>query len=91
MSIRLLQLQDDGEISLVKITGNDIPRYAILSHTWGSEDNQVTFHDITTGTGKGKIGYQKIFFCAEQAKQDGLQHFWIDTCCNDRHLPCIQH
>jgi hypothetical protein len=29
-------------------------------------------------------GYQKLQFCAEHAAQDGLQYFWIDTCCIDR-------
>jgi hypothetical protein len=29
-------------------------------------------------------GYQKLRFCAEQAAQDVLEYFWIDTCCIDR-------
>jgi tetratricopeptide (TPR) repeat protein len=29
-------------------------------------------------------GYRKLKFCAEQAARDGLQYFWIDTCCIDR-------
>jgi hypothetical protein len=32
-------------------------------------------------TGKKKTGYKKLLFCGEQAQQDGLQYFWIDTCC----------
>jgi hypothetical protein len=36
------------------------------------------------GTGKEKVGYKKIQFCAEQAKGDGLEHFWVDTCCIDK-------
>jgi hypothetical protein len=31
-SMRLLQLQDDVELSLIERLGNNIPRYAILSH-----------------------------------------------------------
>ncbi|KAF2727861.1 NACHT-domain-containing protein [Polyplosphaeria fusca] len=27
-----------------------------------------------------KPGYEKIRFCAEQARQDGLEYFWIDSC-----------
>ncbi|PVH68331.1 HET-domain-containing protein, partial [Cadophora sp. DSE1049] len=27
---------------------------------------------------------EKIRFCAEQAKRDGLQYFWVDTCCIDK-------
>ncbi|MCJ1422111.1 hypothetical protein MMC32_008482, partial [Xylographa parallela] len=81
--MRLLQLQDDGEFSLVKFLGNNIPRYAILLHTWGLDNDEVIFQDITNGTAKDKAGYYKICFCWEQAKQDSLQYFWIDTCCID--------
>ncbi|KAF1981870.1 HET-domain-containing protein [Aulographum hederae CBS 113979] len=30
---------------------------------------------------KRKRGYAKIRFCGERAAQDGLQYFWVDTCC----------
>jgi hypothetical protein len=36
------------------------------------------------GTGKSKTGYNKIRFCGEQARRDGLQYFWVDTCCIDK-------
>jgi hypothetical protein len=36
---------------------------------------------LIDGTGKGKPGYEKIRFCGEHAARDGLQHFWVDTCC----------
>merc|ERR1712000_157599 len=28
-----------------------------------------------------KTGRVKLDFCANQARKDGLNHFWIDTCC----------
>jgi hypothetical protein len=31
-----------------------------------------------------KAGYRKIQFCGEQARHDGLQYFWVDTCCIDK-------
>jgi hypothetical protein len=31
-----------------------------------------------------KEGYQKIRFCAQQAERDGLDYFWVDTCCIDK-------
>jgi hypothetical protein len=52
-----------------------------LSHTWGADAEEVTFEDLTNGTGKDKPGYEKIHFCRQQAKQDGLEYFWVDTCC----------
>jgi len=81
--MRLLLHSDTGEFSLTKdLIGDDtIPPYAILSHTWGADADEVTFEDLTNGTGKDKPGYEKIRFCGEQARQDDLQYFWIDTCC----------
>jgi hypothetical protein len=81
--MRLLLHSDTGEFSLTKdLVGDDtILPYAILSHTWGADAEEVTFEDITNGTGKDKPGYEKIWFYGEQARIDGLQYFWIDTCC----------
>ncbi|KAI5365711.1 hypothetical protein J4E82_011248 [Alternaria postmessia] len=63
--------------------GKTIPPYAILSHRWS--DSEVLIEDITNRTYKEKDeGYRKLEFCANQAAQDELQYFWIDTCCIDR-------
>ena len=82
--MHLLEYNNDGEFSLTKDFGDDIPRYAILSHTWGADTEEVTFRDLMDGTGKSKAGYDKIRFCGEQARRDGLQYFWVDTCCIDK-------
>jgi hypothetical protein len=42
------------------------------------------YNDILEGGGKGKTGWDKIRFCAQQAKHDGLDYFWVDTCCIDK-------
>jgi hypothetical protein len=79
--MRLLERKSDGEFSLTKdLTGN-LPPYAILSHTWGADTEEVTFRDLIDGTGKSKAGYNKVRFCGEQAERDGLKYFWVDTCC----------
>ena len=82
--MRLLKLGSRGELSLTKNLIKDIPLYAILSHTWGADDDEVTFNDLQNGSGKSKAGYAKIQFCGEQARKDGLQYFWVDTCCIDK-------
>src|SRR5436190_15715650 len=82
--MRLLKFEGDGEFSLIEFIGDKIPPYAILSHTWGADGEEVTFKDLMEGTGKSKAGYQKIRFCGEQAATDGLQYFWVDTCCIDK-------
>jgi len=82
--MRLLKAEEDGEFSLIEFIGDKIPRYAILSHTWGADGEEVTYEDLTRGAGKSKAGYQKIRLCGKQAATDGLQYFWVDTCCIDK-------
>jgi hypothetical protein len=80
--MRLLERNNAGDFSLTKdFLGDDVPRYAILSHTWEADTEEVTLEDLMNGTGKGKTGYDKIRFCGEQARRDDLQYFWVDTCC----------
>jgi hypothetical protein len=79
--MRLLKCTSDQTFSLTEFVGKDIPQYAILSHTWGPDSDEVTFKDLVEGTGKNKDGYNKIRLRGEQAKHDGLQYFWVDTCC----------
>ncbi|KAJ9129921.1 HET-domain-containing protein [Pleurostoma richardsiae] len=80
--MRLLYREDTGRIGLTEDLHRDIPRYAILSHTWG--DEEVTFHDVKDGTAQQRSGYDKIQFCGDQASRDGLSYFWVDTCCIDK-------
>jgi heterokaryon incompatibility protein (HET) len=83
--MRLLQYNSDGDFSLTKdFVSGEIPEYAILSHTWGADTEEVTYRDLIDGTGKSKVGYEKIRFCGEQARHDGFPYFWVDTCCIDK-------
>ena len=82
--MRLLECKGDDGFSLTPDFSNELPPYAILSHTWGRDDEEVTFKDVTEGSGKMKAGYRKILFCGEQATRNGLQYFWVDTCCIDK-------
>ncbi|KAF2175507.1 HET-domain-containing protein [Zopfia rhizophila CBS 207.26] len=82
--MRLLRLEGGGEFSLVEYVGRNIPQYAILSHTWGADHEEVTFRDLTKGIGKSKAGYRKLTFCTKRAAHNGLQFFWVDTCCIDK-------
>jgi hypothetical protein len=82
--MRLLRFHDDDSLSLVEFLGNDIPPFAILSHTWYSDSEEYNFQDVIRGTGKEKRGYEKVQFCGQQTERDGLQYFWVDTCCIDK-------
>lgn len=84
--MRLLQLKPDGDIVFGEPRVRNVPAYAILSHTWGKEE--ITFQDMEASADKSKTvnkaGWKKIQFCAKQAAADGLQYFWMDTCCIDK-------
>ena len=80
----LLKANSNGNPTLIKFIGSKIPSYAIISHTWEADNQEVTFKDLTDDTGVGKTGYRKIQFCGEQARKDSLQYFWIDSCCIDK-------
>jgi len=82
--MRLLELKVHGEFSLTEFVADNIPLYAILSQTWGADGGEVTFKELVRGTGMNKSGYDKIRFCGEQATRNGLQCFWVDTCCIDK-------
>jgi hypothetical protein len=46
---------------------------------------KATVEDIRSGAYSEKTdGCRKLKFCAEQAAQDKLKYFWIETCCIDR-------
>ncbi|EUC50143.1 hypothetical protein COCMIDRAFT_82712 [Bipolaris oryzae ATCC 44560] len=81
--MRLLHFDQFDRLLLTDFHGKPIPPYAILSHRW--EESEILFEDIAGETYKEKRdGYRKLMFCAQQAAQDQLQYFWIDTCCIKR-------
>ncbi|KAF2994876.1 hypothetical protein E8E14_001813 [Neopestalotiopsis sp. 37M] len=82
--MRLLSLQEDGQLSITNDDDLDPnTRYAILSHTWGRKDEEVSFDDLRIKLQKrnNSYGHRKIQFCAKQAAADDLKYFWVDTCC----------
>jgi hypothetical protein len=83
--MRLLRCGADGKFSLTEdISDEKLPRYAILSHRWGPPGHEVTFEDFLGNHAENKAGYNKIRFCGEQAVRDGLEYFWVDSCCINR-------
>ncbi|KAI9150737.1 WD40 repeat-like protein [Paramyrothecium foliicola] len=83
--MRLLRFSNTGRVYFTNFADEKtIPPYAILSHTWGPDADEVKFEDIVNETYETKTGYEKIRFCGEQAQQDDLHYFWIDTCCINR-------
>lgn len=68
---------------LEEFLDGQIPPYAILSHTWGNDHEEVSFLDIQAGRIDGKGGV-KVNGCCAKAEEDGLGYVWIDTCCIDK-------
>ena len=66
----------------------EIPRYAILSHTW--TDEEVTFQEFLSKDGdtvrekESKNGFIKIMKTCELATEDEIGYVWVDTCCIDK-------
>ncbi|RYP73942.1 hypothetical protein DL769_004113 [Monosporascus sp. CRB-8-3] len=58
------------------------PNYAILSHTWGKDSEEVSYDDVSAGRlARAETRPNKVSGCCKQAKKDGYKYVWIDTCC----------
>jgi len=78
--MRLLNVRTKN---LEEFLDDDIPEYAILSHTWG--EKEVTFKDCK-GAWRTRYrgGSPKIDGCCRQALSHGFGYVWIDTICIDK-------
>lgn len=75
-----MRLINTKTLKLIETFEHDIEPYAILSHTWGSEE--VSFQEMQSGVlDTRKQGYRKIVNCCRQAVVDGYGFAWVDTCC----------
>ncbi|KAI8295496.1 Vegetative incompatibility protein HET-E-1 [Colletotrichum sp. SAR11_240] len=81
--IKASSINTEGSlIELVDFTPDKIPRYAILSHTWGSDE--VVYADIRNHTAARKDSFEKIRYSCHQTIADGFEYVWIDSCCIDK-------
>ncbi|KAL1835950.1 hypothetical protein VTJ49DRAFT_5842 [Mycothermus thermophilus] len=80
-----MRLVNVHTLELEEFIGDSIPRYAILSHTWG--DQELLFADMTdlerARTTK-PAGFAKLEGSCALAKEQRLDYVWIDTCCIDK-------
>ncbi|KAK7955888.1 uncharacterized protein PG986_005110 [Apiospora aurea] len=67
-----------------------VPKYAILSHTWSSEEVPLQEYEQLLAGEPGadatcaKQGYRKIVAACKAADELGLRWCWADTCCIDK-------
>ncbi|RGP63931.1 hypothetical protein FSPOR_8258 [Fusarium sporotrichioides] len=77
-----MRLVNTTSIEVQFFHDDDVPDYAILSHTW--EQEEVLFQDIGLESAKTKKGYAKLQNCCRVAKDNGFDYIWDDTCCIDK-------
>ncbi len=70
-------------LKLVTVPSWDPPPYAILSHTWGQSEDEVSFEDMTSGlnVAKTRASFPKLESACRLALAHGHRYCWIDTCC----------
>ena len=77
-----MYLIDTNTLQLTWFPG-ETPPYAILSHTWSSEE--VVFADFgNLSKIETRASFRKIKLTCQQARRDDLGYAWIDTCCIDK-------
>lgn len=67
---------------LVAANWKPLPPYAILSHVWEKEKQEVTFQDMQDPEkASGMETFSKIRETCELALKENLEYIWVDTCC----------
>ncbi|KAI1336897.1 HET-domain-containing protein [Xylariaceae sp. FL0016] len=78
-----MRLTNTESLELEEFVGDQIPPYAILSHTWGPEE--VSFQEWNKPERpNGKAGYRKIMGACLEARNQHLDYLWCDTNCIDK-------
>ncbi|KIM59625.1 hypothetical protein SCLCIDRAFT_1217575 [Scleroderma citrinum Foug A] len=83
--------QVDGRAKVIEFCDDEVTKYAILSHRWIGQEVE---HDEIVELAKmdnekrdeirQRDGYRKILDSCKQAKEDGYEWLWADTCCIDK-------
>ncbi|KAK0750815.1 heterokaryon incompatibility protein-domain-containing protein [Schizothecium vesticola] len=76
-----MRLLCTDRIETIEAYSTDIPRYAILSHTWS--DGEGLLQDSSR---LRKQGFAKLRKSVALAKRNGFgfDYLWVDTCCIDK-------
>lgn len=82
--IRKMRLINAITLELKEFFDSNIPKYAILSHTWDSDELSYQEMIAPNGDTYQKHGYVKIKQTCEQALLDGHHWVWVDTVTIDK-------
>jgi hypothetical protein len=77
-----MRLINTSTYLIEEFIGRDIPKYAILSHTW--EEEEVSFKDMSGPSRNSRKRYRKIEMTCKIAFREGLTYAWIDPYCMDK-------
>ena len=77
---------------VLEFRDDEATKYAILSHRW-IDPKEVDYEEMVDLAKmdrqeqdeiRGRLGYKKIVDTCKQAKRDGYEWVWVDTCCIDK-------
>ena len=95
-----MRLLNTTSLKIEEFFGDDIPQYAILSHTWGRKE--ISYHEWVYAQNqspphwgwtlipevieelKSRDGYRKIIQACQRARKDDYNWIWVDTICIDK-------
>lgn len=79
-----MRLINTSTLQLDEFFGDEIPSYAILSHTWTKEEVTLQEWQTSKQPTKTKVGYKKVRDACNIAKELGYEWLWADTVCIDK-------
>ncbi|KAJ3487175.1 hypothetical protein NLG97_g6466 [Lecanicillium saksenae] len=80
-----MRLIDLHSLQVEEFFSDDVPEYAILSHTWGPQEASLPeWSQRDDPDVESMRGYQKIFSACKLAKRFSWDYLWVDTNCIDK-------
>lgn len=83
-----MRLLNTTSLEFKEFFEDQIPPYAILSHTWGPSDEEVSFQEMSLDAEILEAfrtnGYSKIVNTCRLALMNEIEYVWVDTCCIDK-------
>lgn len=82
-----MRLIDSKTLCMSNFSNSEIPKYAILSHRWTSDEvgfnkfRKAFRQDFGHNASRYQEGFVKIQRCCDEALAHGFKWVWIDTCC----------
>ena len=81
----------DCPAKVLELRDDEVTEYVILSHRWGEQEVEydeiirlASMNEEKRDEIRQRGGYRKILDSCKQAKKDGYEWLWVDTCCIDK-------